>query len=170
MGDRFGNPFRFVASGVIASGAGAAVIADLAAGFEYLLVVVCSDDTNLLVAADVDSAEDLNIVSSAPLFQSTGAAKLSAEAELLATNAGNTSALYVSFVAEHSNAALELSSVAALSTTGNDTATLQLVGNGEVKVSHTNGGDNSNGAYMIFWRELPYTGTPRFGNNVSVST
>lgn len=170
MGDRFGNPFRWVASGIIANNAGAAVVADLAEGYEYLLMITCSDDSNLLVAADVDSTDDINIVASAALFDSAGALEATLPVELLATNAANTSSTYVSFVAESQGApAGVLADVSAVSTTGNDTAQLQLKGNGEVSVSHTDGGDSSNGAFMLFWRELPSSGTPRFGNSVSVA-
>lgn len=169
MGDRFGNPFRFVASGIIATGAGAAVIADLAEGYEYLLVVVASDDSNLLVAADIDSADDLNIIASSAIFNNAGAQQQGIPVELLTTNAANTSGAFVSFVAEGSDPAVQLANLSALSTGTNDTATLILRANGEVSVAHSNGGDNSNGAYMLFWRELPDAGTPRFGNSVDVT-
>jgi len=169
MGDRFGNPFRFVASGVIANGAGAAVVADLAGGYEYLLLVAASDDTNLLVAADVDAAADVNIVASASVFSSAGAELQGVPVELLAANAANTSAAFVSFVAESSAGTEELCSLAAASTTANDSATLVLTANGEVSVAHSDGGDSSNGAYMLFWRELPNSGTPRFGNSIDVT-
>jgi hypothetical protein len=169
MGDRFGNPFRFVASGIIANSAGAAVVADLAEGFEYLLVVVASDDANLLVAEDVDSADDLNIIASSELFNNAGAQQQGVPVELLATNAGNTSGAFVSFVAESAAGTEQLANLTAVSTTANDTATLILTANGEVSVQHADGGDSSNGAYQLFWRELPSTGTPRFGNVVSVA-
>jgi len=169
MGNRFGNPFRFVASGVIATGAGSAVVADLAEGYEYLLVVSCSDDANLLVAADVDTSDDLNIVASSEVFNSSGAQQQGIPVELLAANAANTSGAFVSFVSESSAGTEELASLAAASTSASDSATLVLTANGEVAVAHSNGGDNSNGAYMLFWRELPSQGTPRFGNVVDVT-
>ena len=169
MGDRFGNPFRFVASGVIANAAVSAVVADLAEGYEYLLVVVASDDSSLLVAADVDTADDLNIIASSEIFNVSGAQQQGIPVELLATNAANTSAAFVSFVAESAAGTEELARLTAISTTGNDTATLVLTANGEVAVAHTDGGDSSNGAYMLFWRELPSEGTPRFGNVVDVT-
>lgn len=170
MGDRFGNPFRFVASGVIANSAGSAVVADLAEGFEYLLLVAASDDSNLLVAADVDSSADINIVASATVFTNAGAAVQTIPVELLAANAANTSAAFVSFVAESvGSPSGELANLTADSTTGNDTATLILTADGQVAVSHSDGGDSSNGAYMLFWRELPSSGTPRFGNTVDVT-
>jgi len=169
MGDRFGNPFRFVASGIIASGAGGAVVADLAEGFEYLLVVVASDDANLLAATDVDTADDLNIVASSEIFNAAGAQQQGIPVELTATNAANTSGSFVSFVLESVAGTEVLASLAAASTGAQDSATLVLTANGEVTVGHTNGGDNSNGAYMLFWRELPSEGTPRFGNVVDVT-
>lgn len=169
MGERFGNPFRFVASGIIANAAAPAVVADLAEGYEYLLVCVCSDDANLLVAADVDSADDLNIIASSEVFNVTGAQQQGIPVELQATNAGNTSGAFVSFVNESAAGTETLASLTAGSTTGNDDATLVLAANGEVTVDHTDAGDSSNGAYMLFWRELPSEGTPRFGNVVSVA-
>lgn len=169
MGTRFGNPFRFVASGVIANNAGASVIADLAEGYEYLLVVVASDDSNLLVAADVDSADDLNIIASSEVFDAAGAQQQGIPVELNAPNAANTSGAFVSFVAESAAGTETLASLAATSTSTNDSATLVLAANGEVTVAHSDGGDSSNGAYMLFWRELPSSGTPRFGNVVDVT-
>ena len=169
MGDRFGNPFRFTASGVIATAAGGAVVADLAEGFEYLLVVVASDNANLLAATDVDSGDDLNIVASSELFNVSGAQQQGIPVELLATNEANTSAAFVSFVKESTAGTETLASLAAASTGAQDSATLVLAANGEVTVGHTNGGDYSNGAYMLFWRELPSEGTPRFGNVVDVT-
>lgn len=169
MGDRFGNPFRFVASGVIATGAAGAVVADLAEGFEYLLVVVASDNANLLAADDVDTADDLNIIASSELFNAAGAQQQGIPVELTATDAANTSGAFVSFVAESTAGTETLASLSAASTGAQDAATLVLAANGEVTVDHTNGGDNSNGAYMLFWRELPSEGTPRFGNTVDVT-
>ncbi len=169
MGDRFGNPFRFVASGVIANGAAGAVVADLAEGFEYLMVVVCSDDANLLAAADVDNADDLSIIASSEIFNVAGAQQQGIPVELLATNAANTSAAFVSFVLESSAGTETLASLTADSTAANDSATLVLAANGEVTVAHNQVSDNSNGAYMLFWRELPSEGTPRFGNVVDVT-
>ena len=89
--------------------------------------------------------------------------------ELLATNAANTSASFVSFVRESVAGTETLASLTAASTGAADAATLVLAANGEVTVAHSNGGDASNGAYMLFWRELPSEGTPRFGNAVSVA-
>jgi hypothetical protein len=169
MGDRFGNPFRFVASGVVATGAAGSVVADLAEGYEYLLVTVCSDDANLLVAADVDTATDLSIIASSEVFNVSGAQQQGIPVELLAANAANTSAAFVSFVAESVAGTETLASLTAASTGAADASTLVLAANGEVTVGHTNGGDNSNGAYMLFWRELPSEGTPRFGNVVDVT-
>lgn len=169
MGDRFGNPFRFVASGIIANNTGPTVVADLAEGYEYLLVIVASDDANLLVAADVDSADDLNIIASSEVFNNAGAQQQGIPVELLATNTGNTSGAFVSFVAESAAGTEELANLTAVSTTTNDTATLILTANGEVSVQHADGGDSSNGAYQLFWRELPAAGTPRFGNVVDVT-
>ncbi|MHA2064758.1 MAG: hypothetical protein ACXABY_10325 [Candidatus Thorarchaeota archaeon] len=136
---------------------------------EYLLVVVASDDANLLVAEDVDSADDLNIIASSELFNNAGAQQQGVPVELLAANAGNTSGAFVSFVAESAAGTEQLANLTAVSTTANDTATLILTANGEVSVQHADGGDSSNGAYQLFWRELPSTGTPRFGNVVSVA-
>jgi len=169
MGERFGNPFRFVSSGIVANNAGSAVVADLAEGFEYLLVLVASDDSNLLVADDVDSADDLNIIASSEVFNNAGAQQQGIPVELNAVNAANTSGAFVSFVAESTAGTEELANLTAVSTTTNDTATLILTANGEVSVAHTDGGDSSNGAYMLFWRELPNEGTPRFGNVVDVT-
>ncbi len=169
MGDRFGNPFRFVASGIIANNAGASVVADLAEGYEYLLVCIASDDANLLADTDVDSADDLNIIASSDVFNAAGAQQQGIPVELTATNAANTSAAFVSFVAESAAGTETLASLAAVSTTANDSATLVLTANGEVSVAHSDGGDSSNGAYMLFWRELPSEGTPRFGNSVDVT-
>jgi len=169
MGTRFGNPFRFVASGVIGNNAAPAVVADLAEGYEYLLVVVASDDANLLLAADVDSADDLNIIASSEIFNAAGAQQQGIPVELNAANAANTSGAFVSFVSESAAGTEILASLAAASTSTNDSATLVLTANGEVTVAHTDGGDSSNGAYMLFWRELPSTGTPRFGNVVDVT-
>lgn len=169
MGDRFGNPFRFVASGLVANNAGSAVIADLAEGYEYLLVCVASDDSNLLTEADVDSADDLNIIASSDVFNAAGAQQQGIPVELRAANTGNTSAAFVSFVSESAAGTEILASLAATSTTAADTSTLVLTANGEVSVAHTDGGNSSNGAYMLFWRELPSQGTPRFGNSVTVA-
>jgi hypothetical protein len=169
MGDRFGNPFRFVASGIIANNAGSAVVADLAEGFEYLLVVVGSDDTNLLTAADVDTADDLRIIASSEIFDGSGAQQQGIPVELLSANTGNTSGAFVSFVVESAAGTEELANLTATSTTGADDVVLILTANGEVAVSHTDGGNSSNGAYMLFWRELPSEGTPRFGNTVDVT-
>ena len=170
MGERFGNPFRLAAWGLISSGAGASVVADLAEGFEYLLLVAASDDANLLAQADVSAPEDINIIASAPVFSAAGAAQQGLMVEVVSANAANTSAAYVSFNNESAKTpAGLLADLAAASTTGNDSATLQLAANGEVTVAHTNGGDNSNGAFMLFWRELPNEGTPRFGQEVDVT-
>jgi hypothetical protein len=175
MGDRFGNPFRFVASGLIATGAGSSVVADLAEGFEYLLVVTCSDDANLLVAADVDSADDMRIIVTSTNLIGVGDNPQSHRTvELSSANISSdqqgVAAAYVDFVSEKQiNPTVDLTALIAYSTTTNDTAQLQLKGNGEISVSHTNGGDNSNGAFMLFWRELPSEGTPRFGNVVNVT-
>lgn len=169
MGERFGNPFRFVASGIIATAAGSAVVADLAEGYEYMLVLMASDDANLLIDTDVDSADDINIIASSEVFSAAGAQQQGIPVEHLAASTANTSASFVSFVAESTAGTEVLASLAAVSTSASDTASLVLTANGEVSVAHSNGGDNSNGAYMLFWRELPSEGTPRFGNAVDVT-
>jgi len=169
MGERFGNPFRFVASGVMATAAAPAVVADLAEGYEYLLVVVASDNANHLVAADVDSADDLNIIATSEIFNLAGNQQQGIPVELVATNAAATSGAFVSFVSESTAGTETLASLSAASTGASDAATLVLAANGEVTVAHSNGGDGSNGAYMLFWRELPNSGTPRFGNDVVVT-
>jgi len=140
------TPFSFRASGLIATGSPAATVNTLAVGKDYAVFLFCSDfDGANFIAADIADG-------SVDLFAITGGTTLRYELNTYSLGAPGSQDAASRFEMVEAGPGLTLVTLGAFDGQDADTVDLLIRANGDIIVSHTNGGNNTNGAWLILER------------------
>jgi hypothetical protein len=141
-----GGGYSFRSSGLIATGAGAATVETLTIGKDYAVFLFCSDfDGANFVASDIADG-------SVDLFAITGGTTLRYALNTYSLGAPGSQDASSRFEMVEAGPGATFVTLGAFDGQDADTVDLLVRANGDIIVSHNNGGNNTNGAWLIMER------------------